>query len=142
MRDIYLGLNRFELMRADLGLPRQTLTNRLEVLHERGIVKRVAYQQGPERFEYVLTESGKELAVALMTLMAWGDRWQSGTDGPPVRLTHLSCGHEIDVIVACDQCGEAVNADEISAGLGPGARVGFGTELVGSFVSPASEPHE
>lgn len=137
MRDIYLGLNRFELMRADLGVPRQTLTNRLDVLCERGIVQRVAYQRAPERFEYVLTEAGKELAVAIMTLMAWGDRWQSGANGPPARLTHLTCGHEIDVVVACDHCGEALNADDISVSPGPGARIGFGTELVGSFLVPA-----
>jgi len=142
LRDIYLGLNRFELMRADLGVPRQTLTNRLDLLRERGVIDRVVYQQGPERFEYVLTEAGKELAVAMMTLMAWGDKWQSGAHGPPVRLTHLTCGHEIDVMVACDHCGESLSADDVSVGLGPGARVGFGTELVGGFVTPTQALNE
>lgn len=142
LRDIYVGVDRFELMREDLGVPRQTLTSRLDLLCSRGIVDRVSYQQNPARFEYVLTESGKELAVALMTLMAWGDKWQSRANGPPVRLTHLTCGHEFDVLVACDQCGEALNADDISVGVGPGARIGFGTKLIGGALGRTQAPHE
>jgi DNA-binding HxlR family transcriptional regulator len=134
MRDIFVGINRFELMREDLGIPRQTLASRLEVLVDRGVVDRVSYQKQPERFEYALTESGKELAIALLALMTWGDKWRDGGAGPPARLTHTACGHEMDPEIVCDQCGERLVAEEIAVAIGRGARGGFGTKLMGSAI--------
>jgi DNA-binding HxlR family transcriptional regulator len=134
MRDLYVGINRFELLREDLGVPRQTLVNRLDLLVERGVAERARYQSRPDRFEYLLTQQGKELLVAILPLMAWGDRWLAGAAGPPARLTHVNCGAEIDVAVTCDHCGEVLNADQLSVAAGPGANPGRGTQLMGSAI--------
>src|SRR2546430_2668811 len=86
VRDIYLGLRRFDQMREDLGISRKVLADRLDTLVANGILERRPYQHNPIRHDYLLTEKGRELAVALMALMAWGDRWTAGPEGPPVRL--------------------------------------------------------
>ena len=88
LRDVMLGVTRFDDIQRDLGVARNVLAARLDALVEDGILERRAYQEHPVRHEYVLTEKGRELATALLAMMAWGDRWESGGDGPPVQLRH------------------------------------------------------
>jgi DNA-binding HxlR family transcriptional regulator len=38
---------------------------------------RRAYQQRPERHDYVLTEKGRDLRRILISLLQWGDRWST-----------------------------------------------------------------
>lgn len=75
LRDLYLGLNRFDQFVTDLGISRNLLTDRLATLVDGGLVRRTPYQQNPVRYSYELTEAGKELVPILMALTAWGDRW-------------------------------------------------------------------
>ena len=51
---------------------------------EEGIFERVRYSERPERFEYRLTQKGRDLNVALAALRQWGDEYL--TDRPPVLL--------------------------------------------------------
>lgn len=132
VRDIYLRLHRFDEIRQDLGISGKVLAGRLETLVANEILQRRPYQRNPVRHDYVLTEKGRELAVALMALMAWGDRWTAGGKGPPVRLRHETCGEFTTPVVTCSCCGEPLAADRVSAHPGPGGRVGPGTRLVGS----------
>src|ERR1700681_3969412 len=88
LRDVWLGLRRFDQIQADLGISRNVLAKRLDVLVERGIVERQRYQDGPPRYDYVLTEQGRELCPPLLALMAWGDRFAAAADGPPVHVHH------------------------------------------------------
>src|ERR1700748_1396116 len=43
----------------------------------------------PRRYEYELTDAGRELRPVLTALRAWGDKW--AVDAPPAAFTH-SCG--------------------------------------------------
>jgi hypothetical protein len=52
----------------------RALTDRLNRLVDEGVLERVPYSERPERFEYRLTNKGRELGVALLALMQWGDR--------------------------------------------------------------------
>jgi hypothetical protein len=73
---------------------------------------------------------------ALMAVMAWGDRWTAGEDGPPLRLEHARCGSGTEPIVTCSCCGEPLTFEELVPGPGPGARVAPGTDvLVGHLAS-------
>jgi hypothetical protein len=63
----------------------------------------------PARFEYRLTEAGRELYPVLLTLMRWGDRHLAGPEGPPARFEH-NCGHPLVAQVVCEACGEPVQA--------------------------------
>ncbi|RDI51666.1 winged helix-turn-helix transcriptional regulator [Nocardia mexicana] len=138
VRDVYLGLHRFDDIAENLGISRNLLTRRLETLVADGIVERRAYQERPLRHEYHLTEAGLELVPVLMALMAWGDKWATPPGGPPVRLVHRECGAEFTPQVCCSECGKPATATNTTALAGPGAASGPGTRVLArrSSVGP------
>jgi len=75
IRDVFLGLRRFDEIRDDLGIARNVLTDRLARLVEEGILERAPYSERPQRFEYRLTKKGQDLYVALAALRQWGDQY-------------------------------------------------------------------
>src|SRR5512140_1508372 len=93
VREAFNGVRRFDDFQAHLGIARNVLATRLQSLVEHGILERRLYQDRPERYEYRLTEKGRDLYPVLITMMRWGDKWEAGAEGPPVRLTHEPCGH-------------------------------------------------
>jgi DNA-binding HxlR family transcriptional regulator len=126
VRDVWLGHRRFDQIQHNLDISRKVLAERLDHLVIEGVLERRPYQERPQRHEYWLTEKGKELMDALLTLMAWGDRWTAGEAGPPIVLRHKHCGKEAEAQVTCSSCGEPLHAFEVRAEAGPGARVGRG----------------
>src|SRR5688572_5843873 len=74
VRDALLGVTRFDDLLRGLGVARNILTDRLRRLVDAGVLERVEYQQRPPRSEYRLTPVGRELGVAVVALMHWGDR--------------------------------------------------------------------
>jgi DNA-binding HxlR family transcriptional regulator len=135
LRDVFVGVNRFDDIQRDLGIARNVLTERLESLVWEGVLERRAYQDRPLRYEYVLTEKGRDLQSVLLTLLAWGDRWESGRDGPPLRLRHETCGKATTAEVVCSGCGEPLRPGELTAHGGPGGRVGAGTQVIGELLA-------
>ncbi|HSX21262.1 MAG TPA: helix-turn-helix domain-containing protein [Gaiellaceae bacterium] len=107
LRDVALGLRRFDEIQANLGVARNVLTDRLERLLGAGILERVRYREKPERFEYVLTAMGSELRVPLLALLNWGDR-HLAPDGPPRLVDHIGCGGHVTARAVCDECGEVL----------------------------------
>ena len=120
LRDIWVGMNRFDQIQADLGISRKVLTERLGHLVEHGVLERQAYDNRP-RYEYVLTEKGRELVDVLMVMVGWGDKWLAGEAGPPVLYRHHACGEIGRVDLQCSHCGEPMHADDIDVLPGPGA---------------------
>lgn len=120
LRDIWVGMNRFDQIQADLGISRKVLTERLGHLVEHGVLEKQAYDNRP-RYEYVLTEKGRELVDVLMVMVGWGDKWLAGEAGPPVLYRHHACGEIARVDLRCSQCGEPMHADDVEALPGPGA---------------------
>lgn len=103
VRDAFYGVRRFDDFRRDLGVARNVLTDRLNALVEQGVFERQLYEERPPRYEYLLTEKGRELLPVILTMMRWGDRWES--DGtPPVTLRHTACGSDTEPVVACSAC--------------------------------------
>jgi len=74
VRDLVLGLSRFDEILENLGIASNVLTDRLGRLVDEEIAERVQYNERPERFEYRLTPKGRELGIVLLALMQWGDR--------------------------------------------------------------------
>src|SRR5882762_5309247 len=68
IRDVFLGLRRFEQIQKSLGIARNVLTDRLNRLVDEGILERVRYSERPERYEYRLTQKGRDLHLALAGL--------------------------------------------------------------------------
>jgi DNA-binding HxlR family transcriptional regulator len=130
LRDVHLGITRFDELRRDLGISRKVLSDRLEGLVEQGVLERRAYSERPPRHEYLLTEKGGELVDVLLAMVAWGDRWTAGDDGPPMLLRHQGCGELTHAEIRCASCGERLHADEVTVEAGPGGSARPGTRVV------------
>lgn len=113
VRDALYGVRRFEDFQKSLGIARNILTDRLKGLVEQGVLERVAYAERPLRYEYRLTDKGKDLTPMLLTMMRWGDKWYPGEMGPPVKWTHTSCGEVTTPTVSCDVCGEELKRRDL-----------------------------
>jgi DNA-binding HxlR family transcriptional regulator len=120
LREAFYGTTRFDDFERVLGIGRNVLTQRLARLVAAGILERVAYQQNPPRYDYLLTEMGRDFFPVLAAMMRWGDRWLSPADGPPVVLQHETCRHDMQAEVVCGHCGEPLHADDVRPRLGPG----------------------
>jgi DNA-binding HxlR family transcriptional regulator len=115
LRDVAYGIRRFAALQEDLGISANVLSDRLDTLVGEGILQRNAYQQRPERHEYVLTDKGADLIPALLALMQWGDRWAWPDAHGPVRVQHQACGHDVRVEVRCPHCEREAVARELRA---------------------------
>jgi DNA-binding HxlR family transcriptional regulator len=140
IRDILIGLHRFDELVEDLGISRNLLTERLKSLIDHGVVETRPYSAHAKRVEYILTEAGAELGAALMALTVWGDRWQTPAGGPPIRFHHH--GHRCRPTVTCETCGEVVRAEEVTYRPGPGGRVAAGTRLIGERLAQTATPRQ
>jgi DNA-binding PadR family transcriptional regulator len=87
-----------------------------------GLLERVAYAREPDRHEYRLTDAGRDLFGAIVTLMRWGDAHLAGPDGPPIVLRHDACGEIADPRLTCHHCGEEIDARNVTPEAGPGFR--------------------
>jgi DNA-binding HxlR family transcriptional regulator len=121
VRNVLLGLRRFEEMQQNLGIARNVLQSRLAGLVEQGVLERRAYQQRPPRYEYRLTEKGLDLWPTIVALMQWGDRYALAPAGRPVLLEHRDCGGAVDEHRICARCGERLEVRDVRALPGPGA---------------------
>ena len=108
LRDAFYGVRRFDDFQESLGIARNILAKRLTKLVDAGIMRKELYQEHPPRYEYRLTEKGRDLVPILTSLLAWGDKWE--TDEPPVRLIHTTCGNVMHSQAVCSACGEEINA--------------------------------
>lgn len=134
LRDLFLGIYRYDELRRDLGIATNVLADRLDRLVEREIVLRRAYQHNPIRYEYRLTEAGRDLYGVILTLMAWGDR-HLAPDGAPLRMVHLECGEQTVPTVSCDQCGGRLTPDTVRIEPGPDGRAAPGTAIIATRLA-------
>jgi DNA-binding HxlR family transcriptional regulator len=74
VRDVLLGPRKFDELQGSLGIARNVLTERLNRLVAEGILERVRYSERPQRYEYHVTQKGRDLDVALTALRKWGDK--------------------------------------------------------------------
>lgn len=124
LREVFLGIRRFDEIRMRTGIPRQVLTNRLARLVEQGLLRRQPYREpgARAREEYRLTERGLDLYPVLVALREWGDRYLADPDGPPMLTVHKECGAPVHTVLRCE-AGHAVGSPRnVHAVTGPGAR--------------------
>ena len=119
IRDVFLGVTRFDDLQARLGISRNVLTQRLEHLIDHDVLERVPYQTNPVRCDYRLTEQGRDLWPVLTAMREWGDRW-SAPHGAPIEVVHTACGHRARSVLTCSECGEPLEPRDVRAVAGPG----------------------
>src|SRR6202165_1527685 len=121
VREVFLGVRRFDEIQADLGIARNVLQTRLTRRVEQGVREKRLYQERPPRHEYLLTDKGLDLWPTMVALMRWGDEHVPRAGGAPVILAHRGCGGAVDDPRPCERCAPRLSAGDVRAKPGPGA---------------------
>ena len=122
LRDCFMKVRRFEDFQDRLGIGRPILAERLKKLVANFILTKVAYQEGPTRYEYRLTQKGLDLYPVVMAIVHWGDIHMADRKGRPLLHQHLTCGHSFDPVTICSECNAELSARDVRILPGPGAR--------------------
>lgn len=103
LREIALGVDRFDAVQAHLQVSRRTLTERLDALFAAGVIERVPYKEPGQRvrYRYRLTASGRDLRPVLQALGDWGAKHRLDDVGPPVTIARCSCGAPLRLRLRC-----------------------------------------
>lgn len=98
MRELSLGVRRFDDIQAQLGASSYLLSTRLKRLEKDGVIERRLYNEKPERYEYHATAKGRALDPILLMLRSWGMTYCGHTPGdePAVKLTYKATGEVVD----------------------------------------------
>jgi len=117
VRDVFLGLRRFDQLQESLGIARNVLTDRLNRLIEEGILERVLYTDRPERYEYWPTQKGRDLLLPLTALMQWGDKYLSEK---PATLLRRKSDKKPIIAALVPKATSSVPIEETEIVAGPG----------------------
>lgn len=95
LREALCGVERFDAMHDDLGIPRSVLAERLSKLVVEGILEQRPYREPGRRQRngYGLTEKGRALTPALVALREWSEAHLPG--GPSRLRLQTADGQEV-----------------------------------------------
>jgi DNA-binding HxlR family transcriptional regulator len=136
VRDLFLGLSRFDDLRRSTGITNATLSDRLKTLEQNALIERRLYQTRPDRYEYVLTAKGRDLGLVMQAMVQVGDKWTSeGGSGPPLRFVDRRSGRGVKLATVLPDTGEAVGLRDLKIEIGPGA-----DEVMKWRLNPSGSP--
>jgi|SRR5580692_11519613 DNA-binding HxlR family transcriptional regulator len=120
LRDAFQGLTRFDQFQESLGIAPNMLARRLKGLVESGLLARARYQERPARFEYVLTELGRDFRPVLWTLLSWGNR-HFAPEGAAVQIIDAATGEVAEPMLVDRNSGKTLTTPQFRAAPGPAA---------------------
>ena len=121
VREAFFGVRRFADFEANLGIAKNILSSRLQQLVEHGILVRVDAGQTGQRFEYQLTEKGRDLLTLLTVLREWADKWVFGKGNEPIVVRDRRTRRRIPRVRITDASGTPVGIRDLLIEPGPGA---------------------
>ena len=78
VRDLVRGARRYgDFLASPEKITTNILADRLKRLESEGIVERERYQDNPPRFEYRLTQKGRDLGPLIKAMVAWATAYRS-----------------------------------------------------------------
>ena len=122
LRDLMLGLSKYEDLRRSTGVTHATLSDRLKHLEDNQLIERRRYQSRPERYEYILTRKGRDTVLLAHALLQIGDKWAvTGEEGPPLRFVDRKSGRPVKLALVDAAAGVPVKWADVEPCEGPGA---------------------
>ncbi|MEP7246317.1 MAG: winged helix-turn-helix transcriptional regulator [Gammaproteobacteria bacterium] len=120
LRDAGHGLSRFDEFQKSLDIAPNMLTKRLQALVESGLLEKRRYSERPPRYEYVLTDLGREFRPVLVALTAWGNR-HFAPEGQSVQLVNSQTGELADPVLVARKTGVPIESSSYVFKAGPAA---------------------
>lgn len=122
MRDLLLGLSRYNDLQISSGATNATLSDRLKRLEETGLVERRLYQTRPDRYEYLPSKRGQDIVLLIQAMIQIGDRWRLQEKRKiPLRFVDEDSGFTL-ALVAVDAAKKvAKDQPTLAIEVGPGA---------------------
>ena len=81
VRDLFAGKKTYkEFQESPEKIPTNILADRLKRLIAHEVVLKKPYQQNPVRYEYILTEKGRDLGLVLKAMVQWGEKHIPGSE--------------------------------------------------------------
>ena len=138
LRECYFGVRRFQDFQKILGIPRGTLTARLNTLVAENILRKTISDPNKKRLEYRLTKQGIDLYKVMIALMSYGDKWIDAAPKQPLKLKHKICNHESHPFVGCPHCRQEITASDVNYRNGPG--FGYEPAYPGPKLRKSADP--
>jgi len=103
MREAYYGTTRFDDFADRVGITEAVAAARLRELADTGLLERRPYKEPGQRtrFEYRLTDKGRDLTPVVLGLFEWGAKHMLPGGRASIELSHASCGAPVHVEVRC-----------------------------------------
>ncbi len=120
LRDAFHGLTRFDQFQKSLDIAPNILTRRLNALVASGLLERHRYNARPPRFEYMLTERGRDFRPVLLALLTWGNK-HFAPEGPSVVVVDTETGQPVDAVLVDRASGAVIAAPRFRTAPGPAA---------------------
>jgi DNA-binding HxlR family transcriptional regulator len=121
IRDAFNGCKSFSEFQTSLGVAKNILSNRLSQLVQDKIFERVAAKPGVDRYEYRLTEKGRDLLPILVALMHWGDKWVFDSSAYPWEIVDARDRQPVQPVAIHAHDGHVLTPQEVRMRPGPGA---------------------
>src|SRR6201985_1844147 len=103
---IMSGVRRYKDFRDRLGIANSVLTVRLRRLTQAGVFTMAQYSDAPRRYEYILTERGRDLWRFSAPSWSWEPVGVTAPAEPLPPMRHAECGQEFSPVIHCLTCGK------------------------------------
>jgi len=138
LRDALHGYTRFDQFEQGLGIAPNMLTRRLTALVKAGLLERHRYSERPPRYEYLLTERGRDFRPVIVAMYAWGNK-HFAPEGASVLLVNAKTGTPADPIMVDRTTGRPLVDPEYRFAAGPAAREPTRRKFAASADGPAGD---
>ncbi|MCM0613757.1 helix-turn-helix transcriptional regulator [Marinobacter sediminum] len=107
------GTRRFVDFQQQLGIAKNILCDRLARLVDNEVLRKVDVGEHGSRFEYRLTEKGRDLFPVVTALRQWGDKWNPSPDETTLDLRDLATGRAINPVEVQDADGNPLTIRDV-----------------------------
>ncbi|MFC4257848.1 winged helix-turn-helix transcriptional regulator [Marinobacter lacisalsi] len=107
------GTRRFVDFQQELGIARNILGDRLNRLVDNDVLRKVDVGEHGPRFEYRLTDKGRDLFPVVIALRQWGDRYNPCPGDPPLDLRDRRTGKPIRQLEVQDAEGNPLSVRDV-----------------------------
>ena len=139
IREALHGMTRFDQFQENLGIAPNMLTRRLAGLVRAGILEKQRYSERPPRYEYMLTDCGRDFLPVIVAMHAWGNR-HFAPEGQSVMLVNARTGKPADPMVVDRNSRRPLADSEFRVAPGPAAAERTRRKLAASAWGFAASP--